>query len=51
MGYFFVKTQIISGPGTLNKLQDVICEMKCSRPMIVTDGGLAESGKADSEPP
>ena len=41
---FHMPTRIVFGPGTIHSLKEMIAEMNASRPYIVTDKGIVQSG-------
>jgi alcohol dehydrogenase len=41
---FVLPTKIVFGPGVLNKLQEEMAELGATRPLIVTDKGIAAAG-------
>jgi len=47
MKYFFTKTKVICGPGSLRELSTALRSTKSRNPLVVTDPGLAKSGTLD----
>ena len=44
---FVLPTEIVYGPGVLNRLPEEMKRLNCQRPVIITDAGIVRAGIAD----